>query len=278
MVAGFLIGEIFMRRTVVLSLITVAAMSACGSGTELATSKVSTRALVSASPAAAEAAGTARFSGSMSMAAAGDSFSLPMSGELDFKAPALSMTIDMSEVPGGPDGVGAIEARLVDGVMYMKMGALLGGGNSGGASWVSIPFDDLEGSSGLGVTQNPADMMKGLRDAGEVKTLGRDAIDGVETTHYRAQVETAAALRNLSGDLKKSAKKVSGSMPATIPLDVWIDADGLPRRFVMAFEMRDVVSMSMKLNFTNYGEPVDVQAPPADQTMSTDDLGSLSAV
>ncbi len=265
-----------MRRAFAVSVIAVLAVAACGSGTKQATSKVSTLDLVAASPATAEAAGSAHFSGTMSMSSDGESVVIPMGGDIDFQAPALSMTIDMSNLPGGADGMGKMEARLVDGVMYMKVGALFGGG-AGGASWVALSVDDLGGASGLGTTQNPADMMKGLREAGAVKTLGTERIDGAATTHYRAEVATGDVLRNLSGDLKKSAKRSLDSMPATIPLDVWIDQDGLPRRFVMAFDMGKIASTSVKLDFSNYGDPVSIQAPSADDTMSMDDLGLLNA-
>ncbi len=266
-----------MRRAFVVSVIAVLALAACGSGTKQAASKVSTLDLVAGSPAAAEAAGTAHFSGTISMSGDGESFAIPMSGDLDFQAPAFSMTIDMSDLPGGPDGAGQMEARLVDGVMYMKMGTLLGG-LSGGGNWVALSVDDLEGSAGLGATQNPADMMKGLGEAGAVKTLGPERIDGAETTHYRAEVQTGDVIGNLSGDLKQSAKRFRDSMPATIPLDVWIDENGLPRRFVMALEMGNLASMSVKLDFMNYGAPVSIEAPPADDTTSMDDLKSLGAV
>ena len=86
----------------------------------------------------------------------------------------------------------------------------------------------------------------------------------------RAQVE--AALEQL-GDLGD----------AEIPVDVWIDGDDLPRR--MRMDMGGAVrgprrartaSMTMTMEFFDYGEPVDIEVPSADEvTPFTEVMGGL---
>ena len=66
-------------------------------------------------------------------------------------------------------------------------------------------------------------------------------------------------------------------MDSTFPMDVWIDGDGLPRRFTMELKIPGAGSVAMRMDFTDYGRSVDVSAPPASETISMQQLQSLGA-
>ena len=66
-------------------------------------------------------------------------------------------------------------------------------------------------------------------------------------------------------------------MGSSFPMDVWIDDDGLPRRFTMDLTIPGTGSVSMRMDFSDYGRAVDVSAPPASETMSMQELQSLGA-
>ena len=71
--------------------------------------------------------------------------------------------------------------------------------------------------------QTPADVLKQLqRTATPVKTIGTETIDGVETTHYRAAIDT----RKIPAADK--FQKLTRSVYK--PIDVWVDGDGRVRQ------------------------------------------------
>ena len=90
--------------------------------------------------------------------------------------------------------------------------------------------------------------------------------------------------RRSSGREVEAALEQLGDIgDAEIPVDVWIDGDDLPRR--MAIDMGGGVrrrsagedaAMTMTMEFFDYGEPVDIEIPPADEvTPFTEVLGGL---
>lgn len=274
-----------MRRSLVAGIVLALTLAACGSGSTGTTksegaSKVSTVALVAGAPAAAAEAKSAHITGSMTMDVAGRKIEVPLSAETDFASGATQMSMDMSGIPGMPSGGGKFEIRMVDGVMYMGIDALLGGLRPpalAGKDWVEIDTGELGVTSDQLTNQNPADMLESLRGAGDVEELGTEEIDGVETTHFRAEIDTGKALEQLSGQQREQAASFLEQMGSSYPMDVWIDGDGLPRRFELRFTIEGSGSVSMRMDFTDYGAPVDVAAPPAGSTMSMQELQSLGA-
>ncbi len=263
-----------MRRSWMVSIAVVFALAACGNGTKVATSKVSTLEVVAAAPAAAVAQKTARLEGEMKMSTPDGDVTISMSGAADFVTNRVALSMDMSDVPG-LGGNGTFEMRLVDGTMYMNMGGLAGA-LPGGKQWIATDLRDFGGSESQLTGQNPADMLANLRGAGDVQDLGTATVNGVETHHYRAEVDLAKAMDKVAPKYRDQAKRSIKLLGTTFPMDVWIDNDGLPRRMGLELHVRKI-DMRERVDFTDYGEPVDVQAPPADQTMSLDALNALNA-
>lgn len=56
-----------------------------------------------------------------------------------------------------------------------------------------------------------------------------------------------------------------------IPIEVWIDDDGLVRRYDMAMQMQGTTT-TMTFEVLEYGVDVDVIAPPADVTVPFEQL------
>jgi hypothetical protein len=271
-----------MRRSFVAGIVLVVALGACGSGqaAKSSSSNVSTAELVAAAPTAAADAKSAHISGSMTIDVQGHTIDVPLSADTDFATGDTAMTMDMSGISGMPSGGGTFAIRMVDGVMYMGLDALLGGRRPAalaGKEWVEIDTSDLGVSSDQLTNQNPADVLESLRGAGKVDELGTQEIDGVETTHFRAQIDTSKALARLSDRQREQAGAFLTQMGSSYPMDVWIDSDGLPRRFELNLTITGTGSVAMRMDFSHYGEAVDVGAPPADSTISMQDLQALGA-
>lgn len=140
-----------------------------------------------------------------------------------------------------------------------------------GKHWLSL---DLERADKLGMNfnayaqQSPADTLEALRKAGSVKKVGEETIDGRPTTHYRATVDYSK--------IPNGAKVQELTKLKAAPIDVWIGSDRLPRRMRVTYSTNaagSVVSASMTMDFSNYGEPVHVQVPAANDTIDFTKLG-----
>ena len=214
----------------------------------------------------------------------------------------MTMTIDGPMAAGL--GGGEIELRMVDGVMYMDVGSLaeMLGGAGGlslppGVKWLRLDLQEMMksfgGSGGLGLpdSTDPTKTFEMLRDiAGDIETVGREEVRGVETTHYRTTVDLAKASDSLPSDIKSMLGNLDGAFGA-IPIEVWIDDDGLLRRMDMRFDLSSLLGsvsggsnlgsgiITMRMDLYDYGVEVDVEAPPAGETYDMSSLlGSLGGV
>jgi hypothetical protein len=276
----------------------VVGVGACGGGSSgppqaRRTTTRSAFQLVATSADAASAAKSARMSMSMDISAAGRSGSFTADGAFDFASRAGVLTMDVSSL-GIPGGQGTIEVRVVDGVVYMDMSGLLGAAGPaaaqqlGGKHWFRLDISGLAGQSGAGGlgslgSSDPTSSLDALRGVSkDVKEVGSDTVRGVDTTHYATTIDLTKALEQVPADQRAAAAKGLKTLgTGSVPADVWIDAQGRPRKLVMHL---DGVAPSggtlgtLAIELYDYGTKVDVHAPPADDTVDMMSLlrGALS--
>lgn len=168
----------------------------------------------------------------------------------------VEMTMTM-EMPG----LGTMEMRFVDGVMYMGLGA------ESGDKFIAIDADDEMFGEDLALMleqMDPAAQMELMKDAVlDVRQEGdAEQIDGVEAVPH-VVVMDAAALVEASG---VTAEDLEGAdLPETIESTIYVGPDTLPRRLVM-----DLMGMEMTMDFSAWGEDVTIEAPGADQILEGD--------
>ncbi len=181
---------------------------------------------------------------------------------------------------------GTMETRIVEGTVYMNFGDLLGT-DLGGKQWVKIGLDDLQGQSGaLGNLADQAgsngpqqglEYLQGL--SGDVQKISDDTVAGEHATHYRAQIDYAKVAEKLP-DTSTAARDALAKL-GTVPADVWINDDDRVVKMQFAIDGgafgADDGKIEMTMEITDVGVPVDVQAPPADETVDFSALGALSA-
>ncbi len=251
-----------------------------------------------AAPDAAAEAGTASFEMVMAMSFEGESFELTATGAYDAEAQRMSMSMDMGAmfdelaeasgetVPEGLDG--AMELVAEGDTFYMRapMFSVL----TGDAGWLSLSPEDLGVSAdafGPGVgAYDPSKMLESLRGVtGEPEAVGTEEVRGVDTTHYRASMDLEQALAAAPADqreaLEQQLRMLGDMSDADFPVDVWVDADGLPRRMQMDMGallagLGEDGSMRMTMEFFDYGEPVSIEIPSPDEVSSFKDaMGGL---
>lgn len=183
-------------------------------------------------------------------------------GVVDYSAatPAMRMTMEAAELGDGP-----IEMILVDNVMYMQVPDL-------GGKYLSMDLDEPGNPLGPMMTDSmdpskQAEMMSaGIQS---VSFVGEEDVDGESMEHYSATLDPSAALEGMEG----MEGVPQGMMPEEMQSDTWFDDDGQVRRMVV--EMGDLGSTEMSLD--DWGADVDIEAPPAKQVTSMEDMmGSMS--
>jgi hypothetical protein len=208
-------------------------------------------------------------------------------GSFDEGAGQMHMEIDMGELlrqlaeeTGEPVPPGLDEPMevIVDGdTIYMRIPAFE---QQIGAAWVTAAIDDPAADQLGGATNDPSAMLDTLRGVSDdVEEVGSEDVRGVETTHYSATIDIEQALEELPPDERD---RLEGQLDALgggdLPVDVWIDDDGLVRRMEMTLDelvaadgMEGAATISME--FYDYGEPVDIEIPDPAETRPADELG-----
>lgn len=223
--------------------------------------------VVHGAAAATQQAKSSRFAMTMDMQAAGQTITMTGTGAFDYRDNTGDISMTMPSI-------GSMEMVMVPGTFYMKMTGALAQGLPGGKPWVRIDIGKLSAASGVDLQslmdqaqqQNPVDNLRLLTQAGDVRSYGRETVRGVSTTHYGGQVTLADMAKFYKGQLADQLQKLGSQIAdQPIPIDVWIDDDGLPRRLTESVSVADVMTMNLSMDLFDFGTKVDVTPPPADQ-------------
>jgi hypothetical protein len=227
----------------------------------------------------AQAATKTRSAGSVEVAmsgkasAAGQEIPLRGEGVFDLKAQRGHFTM-ITSVPGQ----GGLEIEeIVDGlVLYMHSDALANG-LPAGKRWLKLDLKQAAGKQGVDIAQlqslsgggDPTQFLTYLAKAGDVHKVGSEDVNGTPTTHYHATIDfdkRAGSAGNAAGSLRQ-LEQASGLKK--LPTDIWIDANQRVRRQTVAIDVKLPlpISFSLQIDYKRFGVPVDVQAPPAGETV-----------
>ena len=262
-----------MRRALpVLLLLPILAFlaSGCGSGGALSLDPVASAATKT------QQAGTYAFEFSADITAGGHKLSFSGSGMSDTANGAAQMTFDFSGLPAEMTKNGSTaEAIMVDKHMYMKM-PFLAGQLPSGKQWLELDLgkaleaSGVNPSSSLGQT-DPQQWLQQLLASGDTQTLGTDTVQGEQMTHYRTQIDPANASQIPAGQRAAVKQALQQLGMSKIPVDVWVDGQGLLRRMSLSFELA-TMSMTMRMDLSQFGTPVSITAPPSDQVFDATPL------
>ncbi|HKA03772.1 MAG TPA: LppX_LprAFG lipoprotein [Acidimicrobiales bacterium] len=216
-------------------------------------------------------------------------------GAIDNTNGRAELNVDLSQATAGlPEVAGGVLGALGDGHLqvvtdgsnaYLKIGALASiFGATSNKSWVKLTGDGTANASKGSAVADGTDILKILGQAGDVTTVGTEAVRGVETTHYRGTLDVSAALGQLGADERAEVQDRLAQLgidPKAInfPVDVWIGQDDLVRRVQVGldgsqFEGANVptggLDATVTLELYDFGAPVDITVPSADQVFTVD--------
>ncbi|SFB61932.1 hypothetical protein SAMN05216266_12938 [Amycolatopsis marina] len=239
-----------------------------GSGGELSSPFGSAQELVRAASAQTEKSKSSKFTFEMDMA--GQKFSGNGEGLYDGDNTAMSMNMDVQGQ--------TMEMRIVDKVLYMKMPAQAGM-TADGKPWVKItPGGDDPISKSMGdsfdqmAEQNdPSKTLEQIEKAGTITNTEQVELNGEQTTHYSVELDMKKLAEQMPDSPNaKAVEQMQGKID-TLPMELWLNSDQLPVQIVM--DMSKIAEAAgqpqaggqMTMKYTDWGAPVDVEAPPADQ-------------
>jgi hypothetical protein len=142
-------------------------------------------------------------------------------------------------------------------VVLVGRDSYLGAEVGGKMYWLKETVDDATGADrfvpGPGGT-SPERLLKDLIDSSKkIEKIGSEEVRGVTTTHFRSHLDG-------------SKLGIDSDAEEQVIVDVWIDEEGLPRRIrVPAGDVGDPVVV---FDLFDFGVPVDIGAPPANEVVS----------
>lgn len=175
----------------------------------------------------------------------------------------------------------SFEIRLVDKAMYMKMPDELAS-QMDGKTWIKISADGTDPlSQQLGGTfdqlteqSDPRQTLDYIQQAGEITKSEETTLDGQDVTHYWIELDYAKIsdeMADSAGITKEQAKMLADKV-GKLPMELWLNGDNLPVQVTM--DMGKIMEAAgapggqggtMVMKYTDWGAPVNVEAPPADQ-------------
>lgn len=217
------------------------------------------------------------FAADMSMEMTGtDQGAVSFTGQMQYQVkPDLAYAMKFDDMSVGGQTMAGMEQRLVGRTMYMKMPAMpqLGGGNAA-KPWLKISLDELGRQSGLNIDQllqqsqqmDPVQNTKMLTASKDVREVGKETVDGVETTHYTGTYRVEDAVAQLPADQQDAIRKTYGQLGMDdMKFDLWVDDQQLPRKMAMKSQQTADGVMNMTIKYRDFGKPVNIAEPPASQ-------------
>ncbi|MDV6011581.1 hypothetical protein [Haloechinothrix sp. LS1_15] len=252
------------------------ALSACGSGI---TTFEDVTELASVASASAQEHSTAKFTMEMDMAG----MTTTASGEGEFAGADSAMAMTM-------DTMGSeTEMRLVDGVLYVKasnggmgMGMGMGMSDDPDKPWVATSIEDSPFVDESMIEQNdPSHTLDALAESGEIVESDFDTeLDGEAATYYLIEMDADKVIEQYVAELQPEIERGLGDVEfGTVPVELWIGENELPLKYTvdigavmasMAEHMGEhmppgMAESSMTVTYSDWGEPVTVEAPPEDE-------------
>jgi hypothetical protein len=182
-------------------------------------------------------------------------------------------------LPASSSVQGSINEIFVDHVLYLSLpeGAR---SRTNGKPWVSIDPKKLTGAASSSVgsyNQDPMAFLTSLKTVSNgVTDVGSEDIRGVQTTHYRADVDLVKAAK-VSGARVSSLDQYKTLLGSTIlPEDVFLDSQGRTRRVSISITPKpgspaadSLKSETVHVDYYDFGQAdtSGITAPPADQTI-----------
>lgn len=199
-----------------------------------------------------------------------------ISGQESF-APDFAMTMAFSQ------GSVKVNEDWVDNTIYIGTPELAA--ELGGKQWLSLSLDQMSSfghnfAAEIDLVKNtdPQQLLEVLLASGDLAKVGTATVDGVSTTHYSGTVNPATAFGSpqakqylTPAQIQELQQLDSAAGSTRQKVDAWVGSNGLPVRITTA-DAGSTGTTTVQLDFSDWGAPVTVNAPPSDQVINVTSL------
>ncbi|MGW3287001.1 LppX_LprAFG lipoprotein [Streptomyces sp. NPDC001002] len=203
---------------------------------------------------------------------------VPKQGKVETEASVASKPMRARMVTTSRSDGNSTEAelRLVGGVLYQKATDNGVAQQAHGRHWADFgPDAKFTASGGLKmdvgglrdqVGQNPARDAAFLAAADDVRRTGTETVAGTRTAHYTGTATLDHLRDSVTGKAKADLAQYKQLGVDELTLDVWVDGDDHVRRLrTQGFGRHGELDVTVTL--LDFGKPVTVRAPAADDTV-----------
>ncbi|WP_409462670.1 hypothetical protein [Amycolatopsis sp. GA6-003] len=205
-------------------------------------------------------------------------------GSMRFDGENSAMAMTM-ESPQGPT-----EMRYIDKTLYMKVPASQAKQMGTDKAWLKIspdasdPLSQTFSKTMAQSTQqsDPTQILDQVSKTGQIVSADQVELNGEKVNHYKVELDVSKSIetyaKGMPAEVQSQMKKMLEGKNIKIPAEIWIDKDQLPVQIIMdQSEMMKQLGAStgspaaaaaggkITVKYTDWGKPVDVAAPPADQ-------------
>ncbi|MDJ0345111.1 hypothetical protein QMK19_31330 [Streptomyces sp. H10-C2] len=201
-------------------------------------------------------AGSSKVTTSMEMASGGTRVMITGSGGFDYGKGRGELRITLPRDAAGAQEHHPVTELMTPGSLYMKDR----GEGVPADKWVRVDTTQLsDGNLVTGGATDPLAAAELLRGARKVELVGEETFLGVRVRHFRGSTDIARAARSASpatrGPLAAAAK---GFTVTEVPFDVYLDAQGRPRKVSQRFTFSSDPSAKQVRQSGKPGTPRDV--------------------
>ncbi|WP_371101170.1 hypothetical protein [Streptomyces sp. PU_AKi4] len=207
-----------------------------------------------------------------------------LSGVQGWDPAVMDVTMKGSALAAGdPDAPERIRMIMLDNAMYMDMGAKQAA-EMDGKRWMKMDFAAIAEASGdaeiqkqmtsglENMNQDPAQQLALLLESPNLKHIGPEKVDGVQTQRYKGTLSFDEMVdANESFDLlsEEEREELTANVKKAglkgYDTEVWVNEDNYPVKMVVGMKMPQG-TMNMTANYSDYGAKAEVEAPPAAET------------
>lgn len=222
---------------------------------------------------------------------------LTVDGGFDFAT--RRATLEFNGAQFGAPELGKLQTIVdYDGglIVYMHVPAEAAG-DLGGKQWLKVDVGALMRQAGMdidigsllqGQSNDPTQGLGMVRGADDVVKIGEEKIRDVDTTHYRLNVNLDKAISDApTPEARDAMQKLTNLYTVRkLPVELWLDDEGRVRRFQESLSsgvirlpaglrtQGDPLAghVTVTYDLYDFGRPVDVGLPPANQVANLNDL------
>jgi hypothetical protein len=153
-----------------------------------------------------------------------------------------------------------------------------------GKTWVKGDVKELSGADAGELSQfgsfagtDPRDVFGMLKAvSGSIESVGSEEIRGVETSHYKATIDISKLEQLVPPEQRQSLGGLDQAAAQAgltgIPIEIWIDGDQRVRKLTFEVDAKEPgttqhVKATFDVELYDYGKPLEITLPPADQVV-----------